>query len=642
MTGELSAEWIISAIFLVLLLGIAVLFAGGRLARPGQWLIAAGLFGTLTLLGFNWSSHSAWQFAPQIFQRGWIWPTGEEGSLRIGLYEDPLGFSMTILAAVASVIVLINPPMYQQRQRSDRIFAAMAIGFSGVSLAWTSLTAWLCLIGLSLAIFAGFLSFGSDWDSDQEAMNATKFARERGSSLLLALLGSFILVASGAELDWARSSEWSSRPQIIIGTSFLLSGLFLQLQAFPLLGWLVSPSSALPPPRLLLCQVFPALSVFALLVRIEPNLRQVGIFPWFGWIALASAFLTSWVGLFQSDWKRALSIWTAVGWAISFAALSFAGVWAGVGILVGISLASTTLSLLGFAMDREAEPSPALRGRGAFAKTGIFIAAAGGTGLIGFVSSGAIVQWIGATLVTPGALGALGVALFVFILLAWKIAWGFIRGPRSVDLPWFSILPSLVLILLSLGFVWSGNLSGGVLPRDADSIGPAALSELIGQRLELDQEQLIQVAGAFYGIWLISLLTGYWTSGRARDSWKSLTERLPRFSAFVAGGFGVERVLSSLTRGLSSAGEMIQVLIDHKTWNALIPSGATRSLRWVSFRMSRVDRALSEGFTEATRRSVEAPAKLLQLIQSGNVQWYMLFAVGTGIAILLNFLKLRG
>jgi hypothetical protein len=55
--------------------------------------------------------------------------------------------------------------------------------------------------------------------------------------------------------------------------------------------------------------------------------------------------------------------------------------------------------------------------------------------------------------------------------------------------------------------------------------------------------------------------------------------------------------------------------------------------------MVALDTELSERLVKFLRNGIDIPAKALQLLQNGDVQWYLLFALASGIAIFFHFLK---
>jgi hypothetical protein len=53
-----------------------------------------------------------------------------------------------------------------------------------------------------------------------------------------------------------------------------------------------------------------------------------------------------------------------------------------------------------------------------------------------------------------------------------------------------------------------------------------------------------------------------------------------------------------------------------------------------------IDLKLTESLDVSVKKLVDVPAKLLQLIQTGDLRWYLFFALSSGFALLAHFLKL--
>ena len=91
--------------------------------------------------------------------------------------------------------------------------------------------------------------------------------------------------------------------------------------------------------------------------------------------------------------------------------------------------------------------------------------------------------------------------------------------------------------------------------------------------------------------------------------------------------------------GINWSGRSIQWLVETQVWGLWIPAGFRWLIREVGGGVMEADRVISRGLDSVLRRAVEVPAKTLQLVQSGDVQWYLFFGIGSGVAILIHFLK---
>jgi hypothetical protein len=633
--GDLNAIWILTAVLGTVLSGLAVLFLGHRIRPYLGWLVASVLTALIVVIAISWSD-SGFAFQPVFMARGWILPPGDTGALTVGAFEDPLGYSLSILAALLCMVLAMTRPLLAEEARPERTLASACLGSAAVCISWVSLTAWFSLVGLVIALLAGFLAFGSRWNSDDEALSSSRFGREAAFGLIFAMIGAFLLIASGADLAWKDSAPWPSTATTWLGSSFLITGLLIQLHPFPLLGWVSQPSQGVAPARALFTQIFPAWCALAALVRLEPRLRALGAFPVFGSIALVSVVLSALAGLVQTEWRRAHSLWLSSGFGLAAAALAFAGPWPGVSIALATGVAGYALSLLGTAMESESSEA---RARPGASRTALLLAAAASTGMVGFVSCGGTLRWLVLALGEPALAAAAGLALFLSALLAWRAAFILFRARSRSPLSPVVLAAAFATLVLSLAAVWTGTATGGAVPGNPDAFGRAALSALFSGAPALDESSFINASGLHWGLLFLAVATAYWTTARRKDSWEALRASFPRATAFVANGYGIDLVFDWILRGLRKAGDALESTIDRKTWNDWIPRGLHVAISRFAGFTARADLLMTDRLNGTVRRGVDVSGKMLQLIQSGDVQWYLFFAVGSGIAILIHFLK---
>ena len=133
------------------------------------------------------------------------------------------------------------------------------------------------------------------------------------------------------------------------------------------------------------------------------------------------------------------------------------------------------------------------------------------------------------------------------------------------------------------------------------------------------------------------VLVGAWSTPLKGDRVLAFWHGFPRFSGFVAGGFGFDAAFSALLRGLLRVGKGVDAGTHQKLWGSWLPSafaGTVRILARPSFRADvRIRRAIERG----AAGSADFPGKLAQLVQGGDVQWYLFFAIGCASAILIHF-----
>jgi hypothetical protein len=627
----------------VFVVGLGVLAWGGRLPRRGDWAVSLGIAALFGLAAWGLAETLGSAQPAQAWLRGWIGPREEPGALNVGFIQDAVGLAMAALGALLSGVIVLHAAFAPSEQRAQRIHAAAAISAAGVALAWVALTPWLAFVGITLATLGGFVALGTRWNVvESEATLAARFIRERAWGLTFMALGGCALAGSGVPLAWEPGTAWSAAEGAGTGAALLVTGLLLQLQPFPFLGWSVMASDSPSAARIGFAQVFPGLAAFALLFRLHPLLQSLEALPTIGWISLASAALTTLSGLLQRDWRLSLGLWTSAAFGLAGASLAFAGPWAGLAWLLGAALGALALALLGTALSAGGIPSGAGLKRAAWARAGIVASAAAGTGMIGFVSAGGSLRWLMALAEDPSLAAAAAIATFGVALLGWKTAWQELRLKSSTQAHWAAVVSPLVLAILGLGVVWTGLVSGGAVPGGADRIGETALFDAFFGAWTADpwDAAFYTASWLHWGAALLAALGAWWTTGRKQDSWLRMSEAFPRVTSFVAEGYRVDRLAARAIRALAWTGAAFVRSLDETAWGRWVPS----AVAWPVTRLSRAaaagDERISAALEHVLRRSTDVPAKFLQLVQSGDLQWYLLFAVGSGIAILLHFLRL--
>lgn len=645
MTGLMDSPALLLAVVLVLVGGcLAVLSWGRKLPRQGDWLVGLGLLILLIGSVINGIRFTERAFAPEIWSRGWIWPHEETGAITVGILNDAIGEAMAILSAIAATLGLIGSGGPGHGPRAGRSYAALGLSAAGVALAWFALTPWLALTGTALTVLGGFLALGRLWDTPSEALIATRYGYERSWGLLLSLFGLCVLAGEHAPLSLQHAAgAWSTpdSPSVLLGAGLLFFGAFVQLQPFPFLGWVMKSSETPSPARILVSQVYPAWAVFAVLVRLEPQFRAEGLFPDLGWLGLISSALAALAGLLSPNWRQGLGAWLSAGFSFAVAALAFSGPAAAFCIALGVGLGASALAGFGAALESGGPITQTGKQRATWAKAGCAFAAAAGTGFAGFIAAGGLVRAGSLIWSQPVLVGVGAVVLFVFVFLGWKVALQVMATRESVQAGWVEVLAPYGMIFLSMGVIWRGSLSGGLIPGDPDRVFHSLLSLFFGASGEAwgEEAAVAPASGLYWVVQFMAMGAAFITAGRKPEFWPGVSRKLPRFSAFVASGYGIDALFQRILLGLSWAGNMNVRFFDRSGWGEWLSGLLGRGARRSAAVFAAADLRLSRGIGEAVRGWVEAPAKALQLIQNGDVQWYLFFAVGSGIAILAYFMK---
>jgi hypothetical protein len=523
--------------------------------------------------------------------------------------------------------------------------AGLLLSTAGVALAWNSSTPWLGFFGITAAMAGGFLAHSVRWELAEDAQTAIRYLRERAFGVVLAVLGACVLAgyrtavsfADGAHLVAGGGPAWQNS----LGAFCLAGGLFLQLQPFPLLGSALGQSSARLPARVLLARLYPAWAAFAILFRFEPDLRAVGIFPVSGWIALGSAVLSAFAGLLQSDYGVGFSLWISTLFSLAITVLSFSGQQTAFPVLLCAILGAFVLSMSAGALELGGGPSQPHRKRAITAKTVATVAALAGTGFAGFSSSGAFVNWLGEGWGRPPVLALEILAVFLSCALGWKILFQVCRSGIATRAGWGTLLAPVFPLLLSLALFMDGTLSGGLVPDSPDTVMSPVLKVLFpatdaaGSAAHADFPAPLAV---YLGSLLVAAVAAYFLSKKT----KAVDAGFPKLGAFIRSGYGVDWLAERVTAALRTVGAKGEAWIGGTFWNRWLPTVVERGLGASSRAVSGADRFASEKGAIGIARAAEVPAKILQLVQNGDVQWYLFFGIGAGLALLAHFLMVRG
>ena len=590
----------------------------------------------------GWGEHLQWVV-------GWIWPKAEPLSVQIGLFSDLTGSSVSVVATLIAAVVIANFwGDSENPRRPERQFAAGVIGVTGVALSWLSATPWLAFVGIAITVIGGFISLAVAYDTEEDAAVASRFVKEKAAGLLLAVFGTAALTSLGEPFLFLQSGTTTgfgsfSTESHLFAAALMMAGLSLIIQPFPVLSSLVWPSSLSPSTRTTYTQMFPAWATFAILFRLEPSLRMVGVLPTMGWVALIGAVLILIMGLIQKDWKLTLSTWTASSYAVAIAALCFSDPVAATSLMVCSSIAAVTMSLLGVQLEKDGGKSPADRSRAVWAKVGVFLSAAIATGFLGFVSASGILGWLIHIAAEPALLVVTPLVLLLVTVLGWRLAWQIAALNDSVAASWYFVLSPLLLLILPLSLFWVGSFSGGAIPGDVNSIhwlSALGLGDVFGAQLKsADESALITASWIHWGTLAFGVLAAWWCTARKQDLLLLLHTKSPAASRFIAGGYGVEYLLSRILAGVFYLGESVEVVVDRKLWGRWIPQGLKVAVEFVSRQGARADDLVSVRLSEEFRGAVSVPAKIIQLIHNGDVQWYLFLAIGSGTAIWIHFWK---
>jgi hypothetical protein len=583
--------------------------------------------------------------AQKIWARGWIGPRDQNGAITIGILEDPLGLFVAGAMGGLATLFLANRWLIQKESNPERMHAGVLFGVAGVAVSWLSLTPWFSILGLVIASIGGFIALSATQDPETMA----RFGRERTIGFLLSFLGAAVLAGGRSALAMDRSFALAgqSLPQVfdVMGGTLLLLGIYLHLQPFPFLGWLCRPAKVSSGASVVIAQLFSAVASFGLAVRFEPELRTIGVFPFFEVFAMSSAVLTAFCGLSQESWKTALPLWVSTMLSVAFGCLCFAGGMSAAPVLAGVVFSAFSLALLASAQGSGARGK---RNQSWFKFLSV-VALAPGLGFIGFVSSGGFVRMMSLAGQDTARSILYALVLLPAYLLLWKNFFS-IRASTSTKSAegTASALPLVsvgILLAFSVGLLWTGTLTGGVIPHDPDRLFPSWLSTLFGLTTSEPPDQAAIENGTALGqslLWstlVLAAALSFWLFGRGQDLAVNFLASRAGVRKFFQTGYSIDRVGELFVFGLKKLGSVTEKWVSEKISTDWIPLGFVKVLTVPARRINEADQKLYKLEETTVRQWSELPAKVLQLVQSGDVQWYLFFAIGCAVAILIHFLR---
>jgi NADH:ubiquinone oxidoreductase subunit 2 (subunit N) len=642
-----SAPFILVLSIVLLALSGAITLAWGRkMPRNGDWFVGLFLLVLSGAIVFGGNGLVEEASKTQIWLRGWIWPVDREGALAAGVLQDFLGLILAGLGALMGALLLAGCQILPNQARPERTHSAIALAVAGCAMSWLALSPWLALAGLSLVVLGGFISLGSSWDSEEESELAIRFGRERAFGIILSVLGACALAGGHAPLLWSKAQHWIADPQAasfseIIGAALLISGLLVQLQPFPLLSWTVSPGKTLPWIRVSLTQVFPAWATFGILLRLQSSLGEPIVFTVLGWVLLGSTFLAVISGTLQKRWEATLGAWFSAGASLAAAILCLSSAEPALALMIGLGLGATALacsqSLLVSNEDEDTEETQTVSGGMViWAKTAAFLGVSAAIGVPGFISAKGQIEWLLQSWHDPAQTVAAISSFALFSILGWKLGW-MVSRTSSKRLPqWTGLMIPTLLVLLALGIAWNGEVLGGALLGGGDRVAPSLMDLLFGAKPS-GADESPTIIGAYLGTLLLSLGAAYWASLKTLtpESEGTVVSKVYRV---ILSGYRMDGLMKRATDSMTWASTQMDFFFDKRVMGEWIPKALTTAVRTTANAIIRVDSVVSVNGRKFVRQWIDSPAKLLQLIQNGDVQWYLLFGMGSGLVILAHYL----
>jgi hypothetical protein len=580
---------------------------------------------------FLWS-WMAYQFKSQPWdlqpwQFGWILPKHEVGAIAIGISLD---FATLAVGMFASFLVLVSQIYFwsqDERIESCRRLGAIGVGLVGVMVTWASTTLWGSFVGLAFCLLGGVLALGVQWELGRPSLALHHFAVERVCALGLSILGAGSL---GGE------PSATSTTAIIM----LVMGFLIFLQPFPLLAAVTKESIEGTFGRVFLVYALPVLAVVGIFFRHAGSLHVEDSQVILGPVGAIGAALAALCGLLQTNWRTSFALWVSSAGMLMISAFGIVGPRAAVAVAVSVFVAALSLAVLGDASessDKDIKGAQKTAGSAHAVLAGVSIYC--GLGGPIFVGASGYSALLTAATANGSALGGLvAVTLFLVSALGFLSAWRlqpFLRALTTSSRK-RSAWCSALIIASGLGVLWMGTITGYESTVFSDHLVGSILIGAIREKGSTSSG--LPMIGAHLLILCLAGVISWW-GYHSGKSWSQLGgKNTQRFLVFVAAGYETDRLFEALLAGIRYVGTWVRHLVDDRMSSFFLPRALYQSVTALGRVGFHLDTTLSQLWIKVFATLSEGMTSGLRLAHTGNLQWYITFAIGSGITLLIHFL----
>ena len=540
----------------------------------------------------------------------WVWSSGATAQLSFGIHATELrvtlAWALVSLSSIGFFTLLLDP----ETRNQDALFSGLLLSAAASIFGLGVSQEWLTMGAVSLGALGASLVTRGQWGEVEQASSLARMLFNRYLGWLVFVCG--VLVAA------AQSTEATGHAGI--SGALLALGIWIAISAFPWSSSISSTESAVGFLRPLVTEIFPGLMIVLLAVELSKAMTVpsdgFGIY----WVFVLSSSLTSLVGLFQrrSDTVASFALAGLLALALAAATLGqvSAALWIGVGALV-----LRALNL--FAHQLGARGSAVMKFSAAFT-LGLPIS-------IGFAG---LQRLLVAASAQPGLVLVILLAIFANLLLVWKAAMILVgeEPKKTGPVVWVGVSFSSVG---GLALLWTGAwFAGGFAGKD-EVMFSSWSSQVLGLATEeLDLASLQTWGAALLGVQAAALVVAYLSVQRKGDRWIAAETSSPRFFGFVSSGFFWSRFGNQAVEAVSLRLERMEKFFASRLSGPTLAKIRARSGPLAASWVTRSEQALERSVSRSTQTAIDVPGRLLQLVQNGDVQWYLALS----LVLILSFL----
>jgi hypothetical protein len=604
--SNLLMAWLFTLVFTLVVAGVAGLFPE-RLTRFRTSAFALMIFPPLVvalfyaLRGFGTLERSLVH---------WVLPRDSAEALHLGLVFDPVSFAATVFTGAATMAICFR------NRPSIRMSAALALSWLGLSLAATSQTLWMAVLGIGIQVLSRTFPL-AEGGSLPEREDARWIASTKRAWIGLGtvLCGGAGLASQGIRSDFFSEATWAAleaTPSVLVAGGLLIFGLLILATPALASNALYQPAGESGEESIFVSELSLAWIAVLILFRLFGNLHEpewllaIGI----GATVIAAGSLGALT--FQSAKSNAIHLWLATAPVATLMILPFVPARESYLYLVGSLLA---VSGLWVALDHR-------RSKAEIAAAAVFFL--GATGFVGWSTSAGLASFFGKFQADP----ALHAPVFIVLILYWAFGWRLVLRGGDRETATKAGAKWIVLglfFVLGFGPLLSGRFGGGSFPGETDWIeGAKAWPWIRAGSTDAVDSDWIGFA-ITQGAIALSLLLGVF-------AWRTaelfpFAKKYPRGTRAAAGLFGLVWIQDGGFGFLKRMGSFLVDRVSTPIWERGIPFlvfGVFRGLR----RAGALTESVADPLTGNSYGRVFTPAaKLVQWLHGGNVRLYAWFAL---------------
>jgi hypothetical protein len=188
--------------------------------------------------------------------------------------------------------------------------------------------------------------------------------------------------------------------------------------------------------------------------------------------------------------------------------------------------------------------------------------------------------------------------------------------------------------------VWTGSVSGNMLSGRQDELWNSVLEFCLqSQPIFNDFDRYLSAASFYWSSLVFAIILAFLTAAKKIDRWWLLLKYFPRLGGFLNDGYHLDWLVLQIMFGLTSCSSWL-AFFDYQLGSRWIPEGAAQGANFIGTYLAKLDKLITTHLGDPLNRFMRVAGKLLQLVQAGDIRWYLACGLGSGFALLAHYWKI--